>query len=70
MRLWQAAFNNTRSRVRACGADGPCATEARLRRLEADVPAKRVRFVFSMNADPAEWDREIATMMASGRAPR
>src|SRR3954454_23355144 len=44
------------------------ATEPRLRKLEANAPAKRVRLVFSMRSDPVEWDREIAAMIASGRA--
>ncbi len=43
-------------------------TETRLRKLEANMPAKRVRFVFSATSDPAEWEREIAALIASGRA--
>lgn len=43
-------------------------TETRLRKLEANAPAKRVRYVFSMRSDPVEWDREIAALIASGRA--
>ena len=42
--------------------------EGRLRRLEADAPAKRVRYVFSATCDPVEWERAIAEMIASGRA--
>jgi len=42
--------------------------EGRLRRLEADAPAKRVRYVFSAVCDPTEWEREIAAMIASGQA--
>jgi hypothetical protein len=44
------------------------AIDTRLRKLEANAPAKRMRYVFSMTSDRAEWDREIAAMIASGRA--
>ena len=44
------------------------AIETRLRKLEASVPAKRVPYVFSMTSDPAEWEREIAALIASGMA--
>ena len=43
------------------------AIQTRLRKLEANSPAKRVRYVFSMTSDPAEWEREIAALIASGR---
>jgi hypothetical protein len=44
--------------------------EARLRRLEASAPAKRVRLVFSTTSNEAEWDREIAVMITSGWASK
>jgi hypothetical protein len=41
----------------------------RLRRLEAAMSGPRqVRIVWSNTSDPAEWDRQIAEMIASGRA--
>src|SRR3954471_1630248 len=44
------------------------AIETRLRKLEANAPAKRVRYVFSMTSDPAEWDREVASLIANRKA--
>ena len=43
--------------------------EQRLRKLEAanDGP-QRIRIVFSMNSDEADWDCQIAEMIRSGRA--
>ena len=43
-------------------------TETRLRKLEANAPVKRLQIVFSATSDPAEWDRAIADLIASGRA--
>jgi|SRR4051794_6851342 hypothetical protein len=43
--------------------------EQRLRKLEAanDGP-QRLRIVFSMTSDPADWDSQIAEMISSGQA--
>jgi hypothetical protein len=43
--------------------------EHRLRKLEAanDGP-QRLRIVFSMTSDEADWDRQIAEMISSGQA--
>jgi hypothetical protein len=46
------------------------AIELRLRKLEANAPAKRVRRVWTDTSDLAEWDREIARVIASGRSER
>jgi hypothetical protein len=44
-------------------------TDQRLRKLEAETRGPRpVRIVWSNTSDPAEWDRRIAEMIASGRA--
>ena len=42
--------------------------ESRLRKLEANAPAKRVRYVFSMTSDPMEREREIAALIERGEA--
>jgi hypothetical protein len=45
------------------------AIEQRLRKLEAanDGP-QRLRIVFSMTSDPADWDSQIADLISSGQA--
>jgi hypothetical protein len=43
-------------------------TDQRLRKLEADTRMRPVRIVWSDTSDPAEWDRRISEMIASGRA--
>jgi hypothetical protein len=41
----------------------------RLRKLEAATcPRRPLRIVWSRTSDPAEWDRRIAEMIASGEA--
>jgi hypothetical protein len=41
----------------------------RLRKLEAAAGEHRpVRIVWSKTSDPADWDRQIAEMVSSGRA--
>jgi hypothetical protein len=37
--------------------------EARLRKLEARTPAKRMRYVFWTTSDQAEWERGSAAMI-------
>jgi hypothetical protein len=44
------------------------AIEQRLRKLEADTRTRRVRIVWSDKSDPAEWDRRISEIIASGQA--
>jgi hypothetical protein len=44
------------------------AIEQRLRTLEADTSTRPVRMVWSDTSDPAEWDRRISEMIASGEA--
>jgi hypothetical protein len=43
--------------------------EQRLRKLEAaNDGQQRVRIVFSMTSDPADWDSQIADLISSGQA--
>jgi hypothetical protein len=42
--------------------------EQRLRTLEADARIRPVRIVWSNTSDPVEWERQIAEMIARGKA--
>ena len=42
--------------------------EARLRKLEARTPAKRMRYVFWTTSDQAEWEGESAAIITIHRS--